>query len=443
MNRKQNPRYPLLRLGLRLILPCLTVLSVYGQDEKMVEWINVHAIGIEDARPDTDPSAFRQRAPKAFVTAKVFGFGEATHHGKEFFDVKAKFFRYLVENQGVKTFIMEESLPAEAGINEWISGGQGDAETIVRHFSIVPWYCREVAKLLEWMRTYNLGRPPEDQIRFYGMDIQNVAGINAIIRHFVSEQRISIDERLLATVDVCASTPVDYSGKTNLIDGQLPDLQEVRRILLDAKQKRTNGGADFDSAIRALDYLIKYIQYVQHPYPQERDLKMFENVKWIVDQGARNGKVFIWAHNEHINAKGFGHYNNRDIYNLGRYLKEYYKADYYSVGFDFGAGTVRGYVHTSGGTGNWTTYALPQPAKGTYSETLFKANAALYFIDLSDAVETEKTGFFQKKKLQMTLGGPGYNPNHDNLYTKRYAEMFDGLIFVRTLSVPDYLPTGY
>ena len=65
-------------------------------------------------------------------------------------------------------------------------------------------------------------------------------------------------------------------------------------------------------------------------------------IAFLIDENkSKNGKAFIWAHNEHINNHGFGNYSKRNIYNLGRQLKEYYKNEYYSVGFDFGAGTIR------------------------------------------------------------------------------------------------------
>ncbi|WP_317168918.1 erythromycin esterase family protein [Flavobacterium undicola] len=159
--------------------------QTYAQDDKAVIWINENAIKIEDANPDTNLSIFNNNIPQKFADAKIFGFGEATHQGKEFFDIKAKFFKYLVENQGVKVFIIEDSYTSEAGINEWISGGKGNAETIAKNFSIGFWYRKEVVNLLEWMRNYNLGKTKDEQIRFYGMDIQNVKKINQEIRNLV------------------------------------------------------------------------------------------------------------------------------------------------------------------------------------------------------------------------------------------------------------------
>ena len=408
-----------------------------AQDNKAVIWINQNAIKIEDANPDTNPTIFNNNIPQKFADAKIFGFGETTHQGKEFFDIKAKFFKYLVENQGVKVFIMEDSYNSEAGINEWISGGKGDAKTITKNFNIGFWYCEEVVNLLEWMRSYNLNKPKDEQIRFYGMDIQVVKNINKEIRDLVINYNITISEELLLTVDKCVERKVEYMKSNNWADNQIPKLIEVESVLVDYKKNIKNENSiEFNSAIRALNYLIKYTYYVQHNYSQDRDLKMFENVKWIVENISKNGKAFIWAHNEHINNKGFGNYGNRNIYNLGRHLKEYYKNDYYSVGFDFGKGTLAGYFSNKDEKPTWKKIELNEPLAKTYAKTLIEAKDEIYFIDMSIALNGNSSNFFKKKTKQIVAGGGGFNPKNNNLCKKKFSEMYDGLIFIKNITLP-------
>jgi erythromycin esterase len=421
-----------------LVITCFLSIQSHSQNDDVVSWINENAITIEDANPDTKLSIFNNNIPQKFAEAKLFGFGEATHHGKEFFDIKAKFFKYLVENQDVKVFIMEESYPSEAGINEWISGGKGNVETIAQNFNIVPWYCKEVVNLLEWMRKYNVGKTEEQQIRFYGMDIQNVKNINQEIRNLVTKYTITVSEDLLATVDKCVERKVDYKMSNKWADEQIPKLNEMEHIITSfQKDLKKENDSEFNSALRALNYLIKYTYYVQHSHSHERDLKMYENVKWLVENKSKNGKAFIWAHNEHTNNQGVANYSTRKIYNLGRHLKEQYKNDYYSVGFDFGKGTLGGYVFKENENALWKTYQVNEPFKGTYAETLINADKEIFFVEMSKSI-SEKTNFFKKKNKQLLLGGPGYNPNHTNLYTKKFSEMFDGLIFIKSISVPTY-----
>ncbi|MFD0992557.1 erythromycin esterase family protein [Tenacibaculum geojense] len=419
---------------LLIIVMLFSVVSVSTQNYEAVKWINKNAIKIEDTNPDTKLLIFNSTIPNKFVNAKVFGFGEATHHGKEFFNLKAKFFKYLVKNHNVKTFIMEESFPSESGINEWISGGEGNINTIANNFSIGPWYCKEIVNLLKWMRDYNSNKKKEEQIYFYGMDIQYVKNINQKIRDFVQKNRIPIKEELLNTLDRCVNKKVDYGKKSNWDKLQTPKLNEIENALIE-HQKNNKNYTEFTSVIRALNYLKKYTFYVQNNYSQDRDFKMFENVKWIIENESKNGKAFIWAHNEHINNNGFGNYSKRNIYNLGKYLKEYYKNEYYSVGFDFGSGIIPGIKTENGTSSVWKQFTLKKPFKNTYAETLFKSNIDVYFIDLNKALNSNIKSFFCKKNKQLIAGGSGYQSKKNNLVSKKYSEMYDGLIFVKKLSI--------
>jgi erythromycin esterase len=411
--------------------------QAYAQDDKVVNWINENAVKIEDANPDTNLTIFNNNIPQKFAHAKIFGFGEATHQGKEFFDIKAKFFKYLVETQDIKVFIIEDSYTSEAGINEWISGGKGNVETIANNFSIGFWYCKEVVNLLEWMRNYNLNKTKDEQIRFYGMDIQVVKNINLEIRNLVKKYTIPVSEELLLVVDNCVEKEVKYSGKTDWADIQIPKLKKIESIILDfSKGLKKENIDEFNSAIRALNYISKYTYYVQNHYSQDRDLKMYENVKWIVENKSKNGKAFIWAHNEHINNFKAGNYNTRKIYNLGRYLKEYYKNDYYSVGFDFGTGTQAGYFSNKGEKPSWKKVELNEPFAKTYAKTLIEAKDEIYFIDMSKALDGNSSDFFKKETKQIVIGGGGFNPKESNLYQKKFSEMYDGLIFVKNITLP-------
>lgn len=420
-----------------LVFTYFVLFQTYGQDKKAISWINANAIKIEDANPDTNLTIFNNNIPKRFADAKIFGFGETTHQGKEFFDIKAKFFKYLVENQDVKVFIIEDSFTSEAGINEWISGGEGNVDTIANNFSIGFWYCKEVINLLEWMRNYNLNKSKDEQIKFYGMDIQHVKNLNQEIRNLVKKYNIPITEELLSIVDKCAEKEVEYVKSNNWADIQIPKLIEVENIFEDFKKGVKNENSlEFNFAIRALNYLIKYTYFVQNNYSQDRDLKMFENARWIVENESKNGKAFIWAHNEHINNKQAGNYSRRKIYNLGKHLKEYYKNDYYSVGFDFGSGTQAGYFTNKDEKPSWKKVEINKPFANTYAETLIEAKDEIYFIDISKALDGSSSNFFNKKTKQILAGSGGFIPKNNHLYQKKFSEMYDGLIFVKNITLP-------
>jgi erythromycin esterase len=423
-----------------IVILLLITSKITAQNEETVLWINENLIEIEDANPYTKLEIFDSNIPEKFRKAKIFGFGEATHVGKEFFNIKAKFFKYLVENHKVKTFIMEESFPAESGINEWISGGEGDIETIASNFSLRPWHTEEIVSLLKWMRDYNIDKPKGAQIQFYGMDIQIVEGINLKIRDFVNKYNLPVSEKLLSVIDSCTNKKVNYQNPTNWADIQLPKLKKIENIIKENQNfSNSKQHEELTSIIRALNYLQKYTYYIQHPKSEVRDQKMFENVKWIFNNKTKNGKAFIWAHNEHINNKEISPAGSGWI-SVGGHLKEFYGDEYYSVYFDFGKGKSIGYVTKRNKPNYWDIFEIEKPLRKSYAETLIESDTDIYFIDMHSIENDVAKNFFGNPKKQLFLGGAGYDPKSkkSSIIKKNYLEICDGLIFVKNISVPNY-----
>lgn len=414
----------------------ISPLLLFSQKKQTINWITNNSIEIEDANPNSHLKIFEHNTPQKFSNAKIYGFGEASHNTKEFFDLKAKFFKHLVKTEGVKTFVMEESYQAESGINEWISGGQGDIKTIAKNFATGFWYTKEIVDLLQWMRNYNLNKAKENQIRFYGMDIQLGTNINTEIREFLTKNRIELNEKLLKIADSCANKKIDYRKYDDWWEKQIPKLIDLKNQISNAAIKQRGK----TSILRSLNYLIMYTEYaskVTIKYPEStefRDLKMFENVNYISEHLSGNGKVFIWAHNEHINKKEM-YSTGSNIINLGRNLKDYYGDDYYAVGFDFGIGKINGLVTDKKKGNYWKTYDIEKPFRKTYAETLMLVNKDIYFIQFDNNLD-----FFNQKSKHLLIGGGGYQPKplHRMLINKVYADTYDALIFVKEISNPEY-----
>jgi len=417
-----------------LCLIALIAFKSHAQNHETIDWINKNSIEIEDADPDSEMIAFTNHVPEKFRNAKIYGFGELSHDGKEYFNIKAKFFKYLVKKHGVNTFIMEAGYQAESSINDWITGTNDDISILGKPFLIGFWYSDEIFNLLKWMRIYNLNRPEDEQIKFYGMDVKSGKNINSQVRQLIDKYSIPVQPDLLIALDECSEKPIDYSsGATGWVGIQVPKLVEFQNQINAYQTKNDlNNSRDFDLIKRSIDNLIKYTQYVQDPQTEVRDEKMFENAKWVIEQESKNGKAFIWAHNEHINNRGMWS-SNSGIVNLGKHLKNYYGEDYYSVGFDFGIGKLKGYNDKKG---EWKLHTIEKPFKKTYSHTLFQVDKAIFFIDMTQASIGDETNFFSTSNHSLSIGGGGFQPKplHRIKMSKKYTEEYDGLIFIKEIS---------
>lgn len=112
------------------------------------------------------------RALSAMVgDAKVVGLGEATHGSHEFFAMKERVFRHLVEERGFTTFALEMSWSAGVRIDEYLQGGDGDPRRIAKEtLAGSPWDREEFISLIGWMREHNR-RHPDHRVHFMGDDL--------------------------------------------------------------------------------------------------------------------------------------------------------------------------------------------------------------------------------------------------------------------------------
>ncbi|MEM8734881.1 MAG: erythromycin esterase family protein, partial [Planctomycetota bacterium] len=106
--------------------------------------------------------------------ARIVALGESTHGTREFFQLKHRIFRYLIEEQGVRLFGIEASYAACIPINDYVRSGIGDPREAIKGQGFWTWNTEEVLDLVEWMKDWNEQRPPNSPpLEFYGFDTQD------------------------------------------------------------------------------------------------------------------------------------------------------------------------------------------------------------------------------------------------------------------------------
>lgn len=126
-------------------------------------------LGHTDADRD---SAALQTVIRLAEGAAVLGLGESTHGTAEFFALKSRVIRALIERAGVRTIAFEASWERAAEVDAFLATGDGDARAAVARLGFWTWNTEEVIALVEWMRAFNAQRPTADRIRFTGFDPQ-------------------------------------------------------------------------------------------------------------------------------------------------------------------------------------------------------------------------------------------------------------------------------
>lgn len=389
--------------------------TIFSQNSKVINWLNTNVYSIENCSFNTEINIPKNQLSSSFSNATVFGFGEATHHSKEFIQLKAKFFKYLVLNHNVKVFVLEESFGASYFVNEYINGRGGDLNEILRNFKQSIWRTQDLLELINWMKSYNEEKTIQEKIQFFGNDCMFNYGLVSIINKLILDNGITLnfnEKELLKFYENEIST---YKDKK---------LLELNAIEITKLNNKINN-FDLKNAINALEYfnelLINFNQQV-------RDKNMANSV--INFQTYLNSKVFVCAHNVHVKKTNV----EKEIPSMGKLLFEKYKQLYFAVGFEFGKGKLFSY--------NNEDVVLDKPIKNTNSEFLFDVNKDIFYFDFNLANEdVNMKNFLNEKRNYVFVGGYGLVLKYlkHNIFSEKYINNFDGLIYVKNISKSNQL----
>ncbi|GCE45423.1 erythromycin esterase [Thermosporothrix hazakensis] len=159
-------------LGALLLLAGSLTQPVSAVGNPVEHWLSTHARPLHTTNPEgslDDLNVLRGMV----ANASIVGLGEATHGTHEFFTLKHRLVRFLVEKMGFTTLAMEENWNNALNINEYVLYGKGDPKALVRSLER-PWRTQEVLELVTWLRAYNADPRHTQKVRFAGIDVQGL-----------------------------------------------------------------------------------------------------------------------------------------------------------------------------------------------------------------------------------------------------------------------------
>lgn len=283
-----------------------------------------------------------------FKDTRIVALGEATHGTREFFQMKHRVFKYLVEHHGFKAFGFEADFAESLYFDRYITTGEGDLDQLMRtkmHFWT--WNTEEVRELLEWMREYNEDKAPQDMIRYYGFDCQYLTFQATWIREYLE----TVSPGFLAEAEpvLALTKTLNYANYTDLTPEENLQYQEDFQRFFDRMAEKE---AEFVplSSQREYDIVLQLARTMVQTHEARwktrltgggamtnyRDRYMAENAVWIANFMGDGAKIALWAHNGHV---GNDMYYYRDDRSMGGYLRDQLGEAYKVIGFSFSTGS--------------------------------------------------------------------------------------------------------
>ncbi|NRT11963.1 erythromycin esterase family protein [Flavobacterium sp. 14A] len=397
------------------ILMLLCNFIMLSQTNEIVKAINENAFRIKDVNPNIEVEK-NPTLDSIFKDVRIFGFGEATHGTKEFFDLKVKFFKYVVKNQAVKNFAIEASYGNCIAINDYIHGKNINPKIALNNIGFWIWNCTEVLDLIEWMKVYNRGKNTSEQLSFHGVDSKDCATAAKIMYDYIKVSNIEKKEEYLKII-------ATYSKTQNIKDANRKELKNHLVVMTDLKTVLNNNAIDSsDFYVRTQEAIIQYIEFSLNYNQTTRDTQMAENVNKVLTSAGAEGKVFLWAHNLHVNKDKI----QSNIPSMGNHLKQKYGNQYYSVGFDFATGKFNALDLSKN---RLTTSVIDNVMKNTSNELFDKCTFDTYLLDFNTAIKTSVLADYLNSKVTHQGIGSTFDPKM--VIQERLIYSFDAIIFVK------------
>lgn len=309
---------------------------------------------VAEPLPALDDPAFASAFDR-FASSRVVLLGEASHGTSEFYRARAAITQRLIERHGFTIVAVEADWPDAAAIDRHVRQ-RPYQPTRVSPFTRFPtwmWRNRDVDDFIGFLRRHNATKPPEEQVRFSGLDLYSMtASIAAVLAYLDRVDPTAATEARARYACLAPwSRELAAYGRASLSKGYALCELPVTRILVDLLQKELqyasrDGEQFFDAAQNArlvadAERYYRVMYYGSHESWNLRDQHMFETLQRVMDRTGPDAKAVVWAHNSHIGDARFTDMGaERGEFNIGQLCRQFYGSDAALIGFGTHSGTV-------------------------------------------------------------------------------------------------------
>jgi len=292
----------------------------------LVRWARAAAVPLPAIESSYDEASYRALG-RMIGAARVVSLGEMIHGAREPLVLRNHLVRYAVTHLGLTAVALESGFTEGVAVDRYVQGGPGNLDSVVAAgftsgFNALP----EQWELVRWLRDHNARAARK--VHLYGIDVpgdvggydgapRTVTAALEFLESVVPAAGASLRGRLGPLLD--RFTMAGYSRYSNTERTQLRQgLVALERALVEdsarlaraasplelARARRTAWNARWLETSLAL----RTVDEAGQPGPvgsrvrdaiRLRDSVMFENVRWVVGQQPRGGRVLVFSHNGH------------------------------------------------------------------------------------------------------------------------------------------------
>jgi protein-L-isoaspartate(D-aspartate) O-methyltransferase len=292
---------------------------------------------------------------KRIGDARVVLLGEATHGTAEFYDMRARITKELIQHKGFRFVAVEADWPDAAQIDHFARETRMEPteEPTFARFPTWMWANMQVLEFVKWLRQYNKRySSPDKAIGFFGLDLYSLySSINSVINYLedVDSELAAIARKRYGCLTPWEADPATYgaaalTGKHKGCEAEVVEmLNSLMHRRLDYAQKDGRRFLDAVSNARLVRNAEQYYRIMYEGSTESwnfRDQHMFDTLKNLLDFHGPGSRAVVWEHNSHIGDAAATEMGARGEINVGHLCRKHFGDDAYLIGFGTHHGTV-------------------------------------------------------------------------------------------------------
>ncbi|MFW6331216.1 MAG: erythromycin esterase family protein, partial [Gemmatimonadota bacterium] len=287
--------------------------------------------------------------------ARLVLIGEASHGTSEFYRLRARITRELIERKGFRFVAAEADWPDAAEIDAYVRH-HPDHRPGAKPFQRFPrwmWANTDVLEFVHWLRDHNEGRSDGNGMAgFHGLDLYSMhSSIEAVLEYLddVDPDAAAVARDRYACLTPWQNDPALYGRAvlTGSFDQCEDDVVLMLKDLMDKRMEYVRrDGRRFVDAIQNARLVANAEKYYRIMYRGSvsswnlRDQHMFDTLSMLLQVYGPGAKGVVWAHNSHLGDASATAMGARGEHNVGQLVREAHGADAYLIGFGTHTGTV-------------------------------------------------------------------------------------------------------
>lgn len=318
--------------------------------EQLSTLIGVHGEPFNDLEDaDLDPLLAR------IGDAKVVLIGESTHGTSEFYRMRARITRELIEQKGFNIVAIEADWPDASAIDRHVRGIEQSPlrGSPFTRFPSWMWRNEETRAFVDWLADYNHGvARSSHKVSVHGLDLYSLNNsIGAVLDYL---DRVDPETAATARVRYGCFSPWETDPATYgraVVAGELAGCESAAISILNGlfaqrmKYIQQDGDAFFDATrnavvIREAERYYREMYYGSRESWNLRDCHMFDTLQAVLKHRGKDAKAVVWAHNSHVGDARATEMGTRGELNIGQLAREEYGERCYRIGMGTDHGTV-------------------------------------------------------------------------------------------------------